>query len=61
MKALSRRQLIRIGGMIGIATLTPFFLSSCSGFQPKPFILGEEISAPFGCEKLLENDPQGDC
>lgn len=61
MKDLSRRQLIRMGSMIGIAMILPISLSSCSGFQPKPFVLGNEIGAPFGCKKLLESDPQGDC
>lgn len=40
-------------------------VSSCSSNptqdSPKPFVTGEEVDPPMGCEELRETQPEADC
>lgn len=37
------------------------FLVGCNTNPPKPFIAGEEVSAPAGCIELRKKDAKADC
>ncbi len=56
----SRRQFIGLlGGTLTLAILPG--LTACHQFVPKPFMAGEEVKAPLGCQELLQRDQRGDC
>ena len=61
MKSLKRRDFIRLSSLAVATYLCPFQLTACAGFAPEPFVVGQKVAAPHGCEMLRAEDPEGDC
>ena len=60
----SRRQFLGLlGRAVGrVVTLTVLpGLTACHQFEPKPFMTGDVVKAPLGCQELLQRDQRGDC